>query len=50
MAARGSASLKHVCPEGIYLSLTPACPTEWSGVLFVRKGSLTDGDRMLRHS
>lgn len=32
------ASLKQACPEGIYLSLKPATPTQWSGVLFVRKG------------
>ncbi|KAA6410531.1 MAG: hypothetical protein FRX48_05953 [Lasallia pustulata] len=31
-------SLKHACPDGIYLSLTPDVPMVWSGVLFVRKG------------
>lgn len=32
------ATLKQICPEGIYLSLTPGDPSKWSGVLFVRKG------------
>ncbi|KAK0514675.1 hypothetical protein JMJ35_003292 [Cladonia borealis] len=32
------ASLKETCPEGIYLSLKPGSPAQWSGVLFVRKG------------
>lgn len=32
------ASLKQACPEGIYLSLKPGASTQWSGVLFVRKG------------
>lgn len=31
-------SLKQACPQGIYLSLKPGAPTQWSGVLFVRKG------------
>ncbi|KAI9708877.1 MAG: hypothetical protein M1828_002581 [Chrysothrix sp. TS-e1954] len=32
------ASLKHVQPQGLYLSLTPGDSTLWSGILFVRKG------------
>ncbi|MCJ1284667.1 hypothetical protein MMC26_004003 [Xylographa opegraphella] len=30
--------LKHNCPSGIYVSLTPGSPTTWSGVFFPRKG------------
>ncbi|KAL1879372.1 hypothetical protein VTK73DRAFT_7103 [Phialemonium thermophilum] len=30
--------LKQICPEGIFVSLTPGDPSLWSGVLFVRKG------------
>ncbi|KAJ9145174.1 UBC-like protein [Coniochaeta hoffmannii] len=30
--------LKQVCPEGVFVSLTPGDPTLWSGVIFVRKG------------
>ncbi|KAL9128319.1 MAG: hypothetical protein Q9217_002974 [Psora testacea] len=33
-----SASLKQGCPDGIYISLKPGNPLQWSGVLFVRKG------------
>jgi hypothetical protein len=33
-----SAGLKHACPEGIFISLTPDDPALWAGVLFVRKG------------
>lgn len=33
-----SGLLKHACPEGIYLSLTPGNFALWSGVLFVQKG------------
>ncbi|AEO55281.1 hypothetical protein MYCTH_104945 [Thermothelomyces thermophilus ATCC 42464] len=32
------AGLKHACPHGIFVSLTPGDPTLWSGVMFVRKG------------
>ncbi|KAL8801902.1 MAG: hypothetical protein Q9200_006778 [Gallowayella weberi] len=32
------ANLRQHCPEGIYLSLTPGRLTQWSGILFVRKG------------
>ncbi|KAL8859515.1 MAG: hypothetical protein Q9178_003914 [Gyalolechia marmorata] len=32
------ANLKTTCPDGIYMSLTPGKPTQWSGVLFVREG------------
>lgn len=35
---RHSASLRHVCPEGVYVSITPGDPTRWIGALFVRKG------------
>ncbi|KAL8911110.1 MAG: hypothetical protein Q9171_003648 [Xanthocarpia ochracea] len=31
------ANLKTTCPDGIYMSLTPGKPTQWSGVLFVRE-------------
>ncbi|KAL8695290.1 MAG: hypothetical protein Q9218_000189 [Villophora microphyllina] len=36
------ANLKGRCPDGIYLSLTPGNPTQWSGILFVRKGHKLD--------
>ncbi|KAL8734070.1 MAG: hypothetical protein Q9181_003335 [Wetmoreana brouardii] len=32
------ANLKEGSPEGVYLSLTPGNPLQWSGVLFVRGG------------
>ncbi|CAG8961955.1 hypothetical protein HYFRA_00013735 [Hymenoscyphus fraxineus] len=31
-------SLKHACPHGVFMSLTPGDVTLWSGVLFIRKG------------
>jgi hypothetical protein len=34
-----SSGLKHACPHGVFMSLTPGDPTLWSGVIFVRKGS-----------
>ena len=34
-----SASLKHVCPEGIYVTITHGDASLWSGVLFVRRGT-----------
>jgi hypothetical protein len=33
-----SASLKYVCPSGVYVSLTPGDPAIWVGVMFIRKG------------
>ncbi|OIW32115.1 UBC-like protein [Coniochaeta ligniaria NRRL 30616] len=30
--------LKQVCPDGVFVSLTPGDPMLWSGVIFVRKG------------
>ena len=33
-----SSSLQHVCPEGIYITLSPEDPSVWAGVLFVRSG------------
>ncbi|ORY63167.1 ubiquitin-conjugating enzyme/RWD-like protein [Pseudomassariella vexata] len=32
------AGLKQVCPEGVFVTLSPGDPTLWSGVLFVRDG------------
>ncbi|EXJ82870.1 hypothetical protein A1O3_06685 [Capronia epimyces CBS 606.96] len=34
-------SLRHSCPAGVYLSLTPGNPSLWAGALFVRKGPYT---------
>lgn len=34
------AGLKQSCPRGIFVSLTPGDPSLWSGVIFVRKGTL----------
>ncbi|KAL3421133.1 ubiquitin-conjugating enzyme [Phlyctema vagabunda] len=31
-------SLKHACPHGVFMSLTPGDPSLWSGVIFVRRG------------
>ncbi|KAG8528130.1 uncharacterized protein KY384_007046 [Bacidia gigantensis] len=33
-----SASLKQNCPDGVYISLKPGNPLQWSGVLFARSG------------
>lgn len=33
--------MRSTCPDGLYMSLTPGKPTQWAGVLFVRKGSLS---------
>ncbi|KAI1365482.1 ubiquitin-conjugating enzyme/RWD-like protein [Xylaria arbuscula] len=30
--------LKQVCPDGVYVGLTPGDPSLWSGVIFVRDG------------
>ncbi|CAK7212202.1 hypothetical protein SEUCBS140593_001437 [Sporothrix eucalyptigena] len=30
--------LKQVCPEGVFMTLTPGDPSLWSGVIFVRDG------------
>ncbi|KAB5532757.1 ubiquitin-conjugating enzyme, partial [Coniochaeta sp. 2T2.1] len=30
--------LKQVCPDGVFVSLTPGDPMLWSGVIFVRQG------------
>jgi len=35
-----SASLKHACPEGVYLTMASGDPALWTGILFVRRGSL----------
>ncbi|KAI0914934.1 ubiquitin-conjugating enzyme/RWD-like protein [Ustulina deusta] len=32
------AGLKQVCPNGVYVGLTPGDPSLWSGVIFVRDG------------
>ncbi|RWA10028.1 hypothetical protein EKO27_g5088 [Xylaria grammica] len=32
------AGLKQVCPDGVYVALTPGDPNLWSGVIFVRDG------------
>lgn len=32
------ASLRHACPDAVYVSITPGDPSLWTGVLFVRKG------------
>ena len=33
-----SASLKYVCPSGVYVSITPGNPAIWVGVMFIRRG------------
>src|ERR1700749_3939206 len=38
LTTRRSASLRHACPEGVFVTITPGQPSLWSGVLFVRKG------------
>lgn len=35
-----SSFLRDSCPDGLYLSLTPGDPSLWTGVLFVRKGTV----------
>ncbi|KAF2138029.1 uncharacterized protein K452DRAFT_291071 [Aplosporella prunicola CBS 121167] len=32
------ASLRHTCPDGIYMSILPEDASIWTGVIFVRKG------------
>ncbi|KAL2754305.1 hypothetical protein ACRALDRAFT_1070132 [Sodiomyces alcalophilus JCM 7366] len=31
-------SLKHACPEGVFVSPTPGDPSLWPGVMFIRRG------------
>ncbi|OQO10183.1 hypothetical protein B0A48_04540 [Cryoendolithus antarcticus] len=37
-----SASIKHVCPRGVYVAPLPEDALQWTGVLFVRKGPYAD--------
>ncbi|KAB2579035.1 putative ubiquitin-conjugating enzyme protein [Lasiodiplodia theobromae] len=32
------ASLRHGCPDGVYMSITPGDTSVWTGVMFIRKG------------
>ncbi|KAF4308082.1 ubiquitin-conjugating enzyme [Botryosphaeria dothidea] len=42
------ASLRHGCPDGVYMSITPGDPSTWTGVIFIRKApSRPEADRVM---
>ncbi len=40
LTPRHSSGLKQACPDGVFVTLTPGDPSLWSGVIFVRDGTV----------